>query len=318
MPLDEVKALMPAFNWTVYLRERPGAAGVDVVNVSEPDFMRGRRPGVTSTPLADLKTYLRWHLLHASAEFLPKPFVDENFAFYGKHAHRRARSSGRAGSAASMRPTATWARRSARSTSTQTFGAEGKERTLRDGRGDRARDGHGHRGDRLDDATQTKKQAADEAARPSPTRSAIPDKWRDYSALTIVRGDALGNSQRANAFEFARQLGKIGKPVDKTEWLMTPPTVNAYYNPLENNINFPAGILQPPFFDNDDGRRGELRRRRRGHRPRADARLRRPGPPVRRATATCATGGRRPTARRSRSAPPASPTSTAATPPSTT
>src|SRR6185503_18311695 len=75
-----------------------------------------------------------------------------------------------------------------------------------------------------------------------------PEKWRDYSALTITRGDALGNSQRSNAFEFRRNLAKIGKPVDKTEWEMTPPTVNAYYNPLENNINFPAGILQPPFY----------------------------------------------------------------------
>src|SRR5471032_579922 len=76
-----------------------------------------------------------------------------------------------------------------------------------------------------------------------------PEHWRDYSALSIVRGDALGNSQRANAFEFHRQMSKISKPVDKTLWEMTPPTVNAYYNPLENNINFPAGILQPPFYN---------------------------------------------------------------------
>jgi endothelin-converting enzyme/putative endopeptidase len=75
-----------------------------------------------------------------------------------------------------------------------------------------------------------------------------PDKWRDYSTLDIVRGDAVGNSHRANAFEFKRQMNRIGKPLDKTEWGMTPPTVNAYYNPLENNINFPAGILQSPFY----------------------------------------------------------------------
>jgi endothelin-converting enzyme/putative endopeptidase len=76
-----------------------------------------------------------------------------------------------------------------------------------------------------------------------------PDKWRDYSALSIARGDALGNSERANQFEFRRQMNRIGKPLDKSEWSMTPPTVNAYYNPLENNINFPAGILQPPFYN---------------------------------------------------------------------
>jgi putative endopeptidase len=75
-----------------------------------------------------------------------------------------------------------------------------------------------------------------------------PDKWRDYSKLQIVRGDALGNSQRANTFDFRRAIDKIGKRVDRTEWLMSPPTVNAYYQPTENNINFPAGILQPPFY----------------------------------------------------------------------
>jgi putative endopeptidase len=75
-----------------------------------------------------------------------------------------------------------------------------------------------------------------------------PDRWRDYSALRVVRGDALGNSQRANAFEFRRQMARIGKALDKSEWDMTPPTVNAYYEPQQNNINFPAGILQPPFY----------------------------------------------------------------------
>src|SRR6185503_17174049 len=76
-----------------------------------------------------------------------------------------------------------------------------------------------------------------------------PEKWRDYSALRVVRGDALGNAQRSDAFELARQLAKIGKPVDRGEWRMSPPTVNAYYSPQMNDINFPAGILQPPFFD---------------------------------------------------------------------
>jgi putative endopeptidase len=76
-----------------------------------------------------------------------------------------------------------------------------------------------------------------------------PDKWRDYSGLEIVRGDALGNAFRADRFEFHRRLAKIGKPVDRSEWMIPPPTVNAYYNPRTNDINFPAGILQPPFYD---------------------------------------------------------------------
>ena len=83
----------------------------------------------------------------------------------------------------------------------------------------------------------------------SPIRSAIPDKWRDYSTLTVTRGDALGNALRATAFEEKRDIAKIGKPVDRGEWDMSPPTVNAYYNAQMNDINFPAGILQPPFFD---------------------------------------------------------------------
>ena len=118
-----------------------------------------------------------------------------------------------------------------------------------------------------------------------------PDTWRDYSAVKIVRGDLLGNRSRASAFELQRQLAKIGKPVDRGEWSMTPPTVNAYYNPLLNDINFPVGILQPPFFDlkMDDGVNygGD----RRGDRARADPRLRRPGPPVRRERQPARTGG---------------------------
>ena len=105
----------------------------------------------------------------------------------------------------------------------------------------------GHQQPRLDDG-RDQEGGARQASRRSRTRSAIRISGATTARCTIVRGDALGNSQRSNAFEFHRQLNKIGKPVDKTEWSMTPPTVNAYYNPLENNINFPAGILQPPFY----------------------------------------------------------------------
>jgi endothelin-converting enzyme/putative endopeptidase len=100
----------------------------------------------------------------------------------------------------------------------------------------------------LDWMTDTTKQQALAKLHAITNKIGYPERWRDYSALTIERGDAAGNSHRANAFEFHRQLAKIGKPLDKTEWGMTPPTVNAYYSPVENNINFPAGILQPPFY----------------------------------------------------------------------
>ena len=93
------------------------------------------------------------------------------------------------------------------------------------------------------------KQKALEKLHALANKIGYPDKWRDYSALTIARDDEMGNVLRAREFEFQRQLAKIGKPVDRGEWGMTPPTVNAYYNPQMNDINFPAGILQPPFFD---------------------------------------------------------------------
>ena len=98
-----------------------------------------------------------------------------------------------------------------------------------------------------------------------------PDVWRDYSSLKIVRGDLLGNFLRANEFEAKRQIAKIGKPLDRNEWEMTPPTVNAYYSPPQNEIVFPAGILQPPFFDKQMDDAIEFRRHRHRHRPRTDA-----------------------------------------------
>jgi endothelin-converting enzyme/putative endopeptidase len=103
----------------------------------------------------------------------------------------------------------------------------------------------------LDWMTDDTKKMALEKLHAVANKIGYPDRWRDYTTLKIQRGDRLGNSLRANSFERHRQLARVGAPVDKTEWGMTPPTVNAYYSPLQNNINFPAGILQPPFFDND-------------------------------------------------------------------
>jgi putative endopeptidase len=244
MPLEELRAVTPAFDWTTYLRELQ-APGIAVVNVSEPDFMRAVNQIVSATPLGELKAYLRWHVLNGNAEFLPKAFVEENFAFTktltgAKEQRPRWKrcvdyTNGDLGEVVGKAYIA------------QAFGAEGKARTLEMVRAIEHAMGTDI-GELAWMSEPTKKQAA-EKLKSVANKIGYPDKWRDYSALRVARGDALGNSQRANTFEFARQLGKIGKPVDKTEWLMTPPTVNAYYNPLENNINFPAGILQPPFFN---------------------------------------------------------------------
>jgi len=245
MAVGEVRELTPIFDWTVYLRDLQ-APSFDDMNVVEPEFMKTVNEILTTAPLRDLRAYMRWHLLNGSAEFLPKAFVDENFAF------TRILTG-----AKQLQPR--WKRCVQYTDSDlgevigkvfveRAFGGDAKARTL-----DMVNAIEHAMDQDLQSITwmseETKKQAFTKL-RAVANKIGYPDKWRDYSTLRIVRGDALGNSQRANAFELHRQLAKIGKPVDKTEWGMTPPTVNAYYNPLENNINFPAGILQPPFYNN--------------------------------------------------------------------
>ena len=129
---------------------------------------------------------------------------------------------------------------------------------------------------------ETKKKALAKLAAFDTDKVGYPEKWKDYSSVEVRRDDYLGNSRRAQVFEIRRAQARIDKPTDRTLWGMTPPTVNAYYNSANNEIVFPAGILQPPFFDRGDRRPGELRRHRRRDRPRVHARLRRPGQQVRR------------------------------------
>jgi putative endopeptidase len=244
MSRDEVKNLMPNFNMSAYL-ERAEAPPGDSANVSEPEFLKAVDQVIAATPLDDLKTYMRWHVIHSNAPMLPKRFDDENFAFYGKTLT----------GAQEQRPR--WKRCVDAADSDvgealgkvyveRTFGAEGKARTLKMVEAIEASLASDIK--EITWMSDETRRAAEVKLRAVANKIGYPDKWRDYSSLRIVRGDAYGNSQRANTFAYRRQMAKIGKPVDKTEWLMTPPTVNAYYNPLENNINFPAGILQRPFF----------------------------------------------------------------------
>lgn len=245
MSRAEFAALAPSFGWNDYLKGI-GVGDTTSLNVAVPDFFKGMDALLASTDLGKLKTYLRWQTVHAAAELLPSAFVDEDFGFYGKTLS----------GSTELRPR--WKRCVDRTDDElgealgqgyveATFGADGKERMLKmvvalekaleqDIR-------------TLPWMTETTKKQALAKLDAIANKIGYPDEWRDYSTVKISRDDAVGNAQRAGAFEFARQLGKIGKPVDKREWTMTPPTVNAYYNPLMNNINFPAGILQPPFFD---------------------------------------------------------------------
>jgi putative endopeptidase len=244
MSMDEVRKLLPSVNLSPYL-ETAEVPSVTSANVAEPEFMKAADEVIAASSLDDLKTYVRWHTLHANADMLPKAFDQATFAFYGTALT----------GAQEQRPR--WKRcvnavdsdlgeALGKAYVDRTFGAEGKERTLQMVRAIEAA-----LGEDIEQITwmsdETKRQA-EVKLRAVANKIGYPDRWRDYSSLRIVRGDALGNSVRSNTFTHRRQLAKIGKPVDKTEWLMTPPTVNAYYNPLENNINFPAGILQPPFF----------------------------------------------------------------------
>src|SRR5713226_8907790 len=246
MSTAELAKLSPAFSWNKYITS-VDAPEFKERNVAVPKFVENMQELIEKQPLENWKAYLRWHLVNANNPLLPSKFDEESFNFYN-HIMRGQKEQ-----------EARW-KRCTRFTDSalgealgqkyveETFGKEGKERTLKMIHAlEKALESDIKGLDWMTDAT---KQAALVKLAAIANKIGYPDKWRDYSTLEIVRGDALGNVQRADAFEFRRQLKKIGKDVDKTEWGMTPPTVNAYYNPVENNINFPAGILQPPFYDN--------------------------------------------------------------------
>jgi endothelin-converting enzyme/putative endopeptidase len=240
----ELQALTPQFTWARYFTG-VGSPPIYAINVAEPEFVKAFGRILAATPLDAIKAYLRWQVAHASAAVLSKPFVDENFRFYGTALT----------GAKELRPR--W-KRCVQYTDNdlgealgqafvkEAFGPQAKADTLKmvhELEAALEKDINA-----LDWMTPATKKEALVKLHAVADKIGYPDRWRDYSVLAIARGDALGNSQRSNAFEFHRQMNKIGKPVDKTLWEMTPPTVNAYYNPLENNINFPAGILQPPFY----------------------------------------------------------------------
>ena len=247
MPVKDLEAMDSGFNWAAYM-QAIGTPPVNSLNVAVPQFFKGLETVLQKQSLADIKTYLRWQTVHALAPMLPSAFVNENFNFYGRTLR----------GAKELQPR--W-KRCVRYTDgalgealgqayvDRTFGVEGKTRTLtmvHDIENAMQKDI-----EQLNWMTPQTKQRAEEKLHAVVNKIGYPDKWRDYSKYEVVRGDALGNFVRGAEFESHRQINKIGKPVDRGEWGMTPPTVNAYYNPQMNDINFPAGILQPPFYDNN-------------------------------------------------------------------
>ena len=245
MDLKQLRALTPAFDWDTYLKST-GLTGVSTFNVTEPKFYQELEDQIQSNSLDDLKTYLRWHLASANAPYLSSKFVQANFDFYA-HTLRGVEQ---------LPPR--W-KRCVRLTDRQLGEALGQEFTNRTF-SQETKDSALRMTKQIEQAMQqdieqltwmgpeTKKQAL-EKLHAVVNKIGYPDKWRDYSSVEIRKGDFLGNVQRAEVFESKRQLAKIGKPLDRGEWGMTPPTVNAYYNPQMNDINFPAGVLQPPLYD---------------------------------------------------------------------
>ena len=247
MRAGEVRSMTPGFTWKAYLRD----AGLDPkaeINVATPEFFKEVNRMLQSVPLSDWKTYLRWTLIDASAPRLSSKFVDEDFDFNGRiltgttenlPRWKRcvARTNGALGEAVGQAYVAKHFKPQAKARALEMV--HNLEAALREDIQNLPWMG-----------AETKKQALIKLDA-IVNKIGYPDKWRDYSALHVDRGSYALNAFRATQFEFNRQLAKVGKPVDRTEWGMSPPTVNAYYNPQLNEIVFPAGILQPPFFGAD-------------------------------------------------------------------
>ncbi|PLX01775.1 MAG: peptidase M13 [Marinilabiliales bacterium] len=247
MTLDELKQHSPDFDWDIYF----GALGVSDpggMNVGQPDFIAAIGQILNKYSVDELKDYLTWNLLDNSANYLNQAFVDQNFDFFGKTLSGRKKlqprwkrvltnTSGRLGEAIGQLYVEKY------------FPAESKEKMLV--LVENLRKSFAQRIDNLDWMSDTTKAKAQEKLAAITVKVGYPDKWRDYSKLEVTPDNYYLNVSNAREFEFNRNINKIGKPVDKTEWGMTPQTVNAYYSPTNNEIVFPAGILQPPFFNKD-------------------------------------------------------------------
>jgi putative endopeptidase len=245
MPVTKLLALTPGLDWNDYFKAA-GAPAFTELNVGMPDFCKRFAEQLAQAPVADWQAYLRWHLVHEAARYLSEPFVQENFRFYGttisgtkelRPRWKRVISSVDAGVGDALGQLYV----------AEYFPPESKARmlalvaNLRAALGERLKTLEW-----MDEPTRAKALAKLNAFG---VKIGYPDKWKDYRTLTIDRGSYVMNALRANGYEVRRDLAKIGQPVDKTEWEMSPPTVNAYYHPLRNEIVFPAGYLQPPIFD---------------------------------------------------------------------
>ena len=245
MAVSDLDGLLTGFDWKTYIADFR-TPPVQKINVSQPDFLKGLARLISETEVADFQTYLDWQIVHAAAPALPRAFVNENFEFYEKIL----------GGVKELQPR--WKRCEAevdrglgealgQKFVEVAFSGPSKARAL-----EMVHEIEKSMEQDINTASwmtaETKKEALAKLGQVE-NKIGYPEKWRDYSTVVIARDDYLGDRERATQFELHRNLNKIGKPVDKGEWGMTPPTVNAYYSSAQNNINFPAGILQPPFYN---------------------------------------------------------------------
>jgi putative endopeptidase len=245
MSVAELRQLAPNIEWKDYYEELQ-YPGFDILNVSTPDYLKEVNRQLTTEPIASWQTYLRFHVVDSFSPYLSSKFVNENFEFYRKYLRGATEQQPR------WKRCVEYTDRDLGEALGQVyvrkaFPPETKAATLDMVR--RIEDAMGDRIRNLDwMSPETKEQALKKLAGIR-NKIGYPDKWRDYSAVEIARADFAGDVARAVEFERRRTINKVGKPVDRGEWGMTPPTVNAYYDPQMNDINFPAGVLQPPLYD---------------------------------------------------------------------
>jgi putative endopeptidase len=245
MSLVQLRELTPTINWDVYLKAVNAPVSEHYI-VSSPDFFRAEEKLLEEHPLEHWKVYMRWQVIHHAAPYLTKAMADENFNFFSRTlagqeeqlprwrrcVHSADRDLGEALGQAYV---------------DRAFPPDSRARTL-----EMVHSIEHAMQDDIETAawmTPATKQQAIVKLKGIEDKIGYPTHWRDYSSVKITRESYVGNVEQASAFEFERWVAKIGKPVDRGEWTMTPPTINAYYDPQLNTINFPAGILQPPFFE---------------------------------------------------------------------
>jgi len=240
---DDLQKMTPHFDWSAYLTSAGLSRGV--VNVDQPEFMAEVERQLVSTPIADWKIYLRWQLLNSSADMLSQPFVDAHFNFYQKQL----------AGVGELKPREVRCAEQTDNLLGEALGQEYVKRYFPPEAKQKAQimvanilSSLHDTLDTLDWMTPATKQKALEKLASFQVKIGYPDKWKDYSSVKIERNNYFADFVAGARFQVADDRSTIGKPVDRGRWGMTPPTSNAYYNPLMNEIVFPAGILQPPAF----------------------------------------------------------------------